>query len=226
MSTSRLKQLGPAVWRWLRSPFSPVPICLVLLGIGLFSWLAGEGAPASPVRPPERENRYDRLLRAAADRYMPPGWDWHILKAMVRQESNFHPDANSRVGARGLCQMMPATAKAMGVAPGELDDPAVSIRAGAKCLRRLWDRWIGTPDRPPKWTRSRFAVASYNAGITRVRRTARRKGARTWEALRRHLPTETQIHVHKVFDLFYPAYAEPAPRRKRPARPSFSSNQR
>jgi soluble lytic murein transglycosylase-like protein len=156
---------------------------------------------------------------------MPPGWDWRILKAMIRQESNFKPDATSRVGARGLCQMMPATAKSVGVSPNSLDNPRVSIDAGARYLRRLWDRWISLSDRYPNWTRSRFAIASYNAGITRVRQTARRKRARTWRDLRPHLPAETQVHVYKVFDVYYAAYAEPD-RKRRPARPSFSANLR
>ena len=226
MARPSAARIGRALWRWVRGPLSPLPLGVVLLGVGVFAWLAGDGAPPSPIQPSLRENQYDSLLRSAATRHMPPGWDWLVLKAMVRQESNFRADARSRVGAQGLCQMMPKTAASMGVSPEQLSDPRVSIEAGTKYLRQLWDRWQGLPDRAPRWTRSRFAIASYNAGITRLRRTASKFGADTWDKLRPHVPTETQIHIHKVFDVFYHGYSTGAPARERPQRPSFSSNRR
>lgn len=70
-----------------------------------------------------------------------------LLLAVMRQESLFDPAARSAVGARGLMQLMPATATqvaaSLGLAPGkfELEEPAVNVRLGARYLRQLLDRY-------------------------------------------------------------------------------------
>src|SRR5262249_48646442 len=89
-----------------------------------------------------------------------------VVAAVVREESSFYPQARSRVGARGLMQLMPDTARPMAHArrlawrDGDaLDDPAVSLELGAGFLATLL-REFGD---------ARLAAAAYNAGPTRGR---------------------------------------------------------
>jgi len=114
---------------------------------------------------------YDKLVRKYADRY---GFDWRLVTAQMYQESRFDPKAKSQVGARGLMQLMPRTAKAMGIK--NAGDPALNILGGIKYLDWLRDRFeskLPIPDR--LW----FTLASYNAGAGHVhdaRRLARQLG--------------------------------------------------
>jgi membrane-bound lytic murein transglycosylase F len=114
---------------------------------------------------------YDKLVRKYADRY---GFDWRLVTAQMYQESKFNPKAKSPVGARGLMQLMPRTAKAMGVK--NVSDPANSIKGGIKYLDWLRDRFEAKLPIPERlW----FTLASYNAGAGHVqdaRRLASRLG--------------------------------------------------
>ncbi len=90
------------------------------------------------------------------------GAPWQLLAAVVREESRWRPTAVSQVGARGLMQLMPATAAAaaerIGLPPpslAELDDASLSLTLGASELGRLLERFEG---------RHAPAVAAYNAG--------------------------------------------------------------
>jgi peptidoglycan lytic transglycosylase len=122
---------------------------------------------------------YSWLPRAFWEMFYPLGWraevasaaqragiDPLLVSAVVREESSYNPQARSRVGARGLMQLMPETARPMarvrGLAfqEGELlDDPAANIELGSAYLGGLV-RDFGD---------ARLAVAAYNAGPTRVR---------------------------------------------------------
>lgn len=86
-----------------------------------------------------------------------------IVISLMRQESAFDPRATSRVGARGLMQLMPATAKRLNkkVKIKKLDDPETNITLGTKYLKFLVDRFDGNLI---------FTLASYNAGEHRVDR--------------------------------------------------------
>ena len=114
---------------------------------------------------------YDELVRKYADRY---GFDWRLVTAQMYQESKFNPKAKSNVGARGLMQLMPRTAKEMGVKNS--NDPALNIKGGIKYLDWLRDRFDSNlPISERLW----FTLASYNAGAGHVhdaRRLARLKG--------------------------------------------------
>ena len=99
---------------------------------------------------------YDALLRVAASTYQ---LDWRLLAAQMYQESRFDPNAKSWVGAQGLMQIMPATAKELGF--DDVKKPEKGIAAGAKYMRQLVDRFDPTLDYKD---RVRFALASYNAG--------------------------------------------------------------
>lgn len=90
----------------------------------------------------------DLLMQAAAKYNIPPS----VLVAQADQESGFNPNAVSKAGAMGVMQLMPGTAKDLGVT--EPFDPAQNIDAGARYLRQQYDRF-GTWD---------LALAAYNAG--------------------------------------------------------------
>ncbi|AKM07678.1 lytic transglycosylase domain-containing protein [Pelagerythrobacter marensis] len=81
-----------------------------------------------------------------------------LIEALVWQESRWRPDAVSPVGARGLAQLMPGTARELGVDPG---DPFANLEGGARYLRAQIDRFDGDLEK---------ALAAYNAGPGRVER--------------------------------------------------------
>jgi len=87
------------------------------------------------------------------------GLDPSLIKAVALVESGFQPRAVSAKGARGIMQLMPATAKRYGVT--DLHDPHQSLRAGARHLRDLLDEFGGDLT---------LALAAYNAGAGAVRR--------------------------------------------------------
>jgi hypothetical protein len=93
---------------------------------------------------------YDSLIeRAARDQNL----DASFVSALIRAESNYEPRAVSRKGARGLMQLMPATAKRLSVR--KPFDPESNVRGGVRYLRELVDRFGHRPD---------LVLAAYNAG--------------------------------------------------------------
>jgi soluble lytic murein transglycosylase len=83
-----------------------------------------------------------------------------LVLAIMRQESNFDPLVVSPAGARGLMQVMPATARVMAAAHADLFDPAANTRVGSAYLQHLLDQFSDEPA---------LAAAAYNAGPNRVR---------------------------------------------------------
>ena len=81
------------------------------------------------------------------------GVDPRLVAAVARRESAFNPNATSRVGAGGIMQLMPATAKYLGVS--DLYDARQNVYAGARYLRTLLDTFNGDLD---------LTLAAYNAG--------------------------------------------------------------
>lgn len=96
------------------------------------------------------------LTVAAARRH---GLDPELVLAVVSVESAFQPDAVSPKGARGLMQLMPATAQELGV--DNAFDPAQNLEGGSRHLRELVERYDGD---------LRKALAAYNAGVGAVHR--------------------------------------------------------
>jgi len=93
------------------------------------------------------------IIREAAHRY---GLPEALLVSVAEVESGLNPSAVSPKGARGVMQLMPQTARALGVNP---DDPAANIDAGARLLRELLLRYDG---------RLFYALAAYHAGLGRM----------------------------------------------------------
>ncbi len=103
---------------------------------------------------------FDRVFKQAAAK---AGLDWRLVAAQCFQESRFDPQAKSWAGAVGLCQLVPATAKELGVT--RRDDPAQSAQAGAAYLARLASQM---DKRLELKQRLRFALAAYNVGASHV----------------------------------------------------------
>ena len=106
-------------------------------------------------------SKYDNLVKKYAENM---GWDWRLIKSMVYQESKFQTKNESWAGAEGLMQLMPATAKELGVV--DPNDPAQNIKAGTKYLNRMYGYWDNIPD---SIQRIKFAMASYNCGYGHVK---------------------------------------------------------
>ncbi len=103
-----------------------------------------------PRRSPTTYNAKVRELAARFD--LSPA----LIEAVVWQESRWHAGAVSPTGARGLAQLMPDTAREMGVDPR---DPFANLEGGARYLREQLDRFDGDLEK---------ALAAYNAGPGRV----------------------------------------------------------
>jgi hypothetical protein len=117
-------------------------------------------------------NGLDDVFERASQTYGVPE---NLLKAVAKAESGFQADAVSRCGAQGIMQLMPSTAKSLGVE--DPFDPEQNIMGGAKCLGSL----LG------KYGDAKLALAAYNAGSGNVEKYG---GVPPF--------TETQNYVEKV----------------------------
>lgn len=109
---------------------------------------------ASPAYAGKYRGQYLDLARAAARQHGVPE---DLFLRLVQQESAWNPRAKSHKGAMGLAQLMPQTARSLGVDPS---DPRQNLEGGARYLRRQYDRFRS-------W---RLALAAYNAGPEAVER--------------------------------------------------------
>ena len=114
-------------------------------GVRPFNPFGSGVAVRSLEAPPQLKN----LIRQAANEN---GVDPALLDALVAEESAYDPNARSRAGAMGLSQLMPGTARELGVA--DPFDPAQNLRGGAKYLAQMLQRFGDL----------RLALAAYNAG--------------------------------------------------------------
>jgi len=105
-------------------------------------------------KPVRAESPYEEIIGAAADRYRIPA---ALIRAVIKQESNFNAEAVSHKGAMGLMQLMPETADLLGV--NDPFEPDENIFGGTQYLVDLIRRYDGNLNK---------ALAAYNAGPTRV----------------------------------------------------------
>lgn len=127
-----------------------------------------------------------KLRAAFAAEGVPPELAW-----LAEAESSLNPAARSPVGAKGLFQLMPDTARALGLGtfmPDERSDPEKSAHAAARYLRALHGKFGAWP----------LALAAYNAGEGRVARLLAAKQAKSFSAIADALPAETRMYVPKV----------------------------
>jgi membrane-bound lytic murein transglycosylase D len=136
--------------------------------------------------PAAASNLVVRLKPIFTEQKVPPELVW-----IAEVESSFNAKARSPVGAAGLFQLMPETAKSLGLSLWPRDQryqPERSARAAAQYLNSLHRRF-------QDW---RLTLAAYNAGQGRVQRTLQRLNAKTYDEIAPHLPAETQMYVPKV----------------------------
>ena len=123
----------------------------------------GKSIPHSPILS-LREGKishYDDLFKKYAKHI---GWDWRMLASLAYTESNFDTTAVSWAGAEGLMQLMPRTARAMGLPEGKEQNPEESIKAAVKYLELTAQSFNNIPEEE----RVNFTLASYNSGIGHV----------------------------------------------------------
>jgi soluble lytic murein transglycosylase-like protein len=141
--------------RWVSGPnVAPAVATGALADVSAEAGLVPESAVADTLRHASVVPvRYQPLVHQLAARYdLSPA----LIEAVVWQESRWRENAVSHAGARGLAQLMPGTARDLGVNP---DDPAANLEGGARYLRQQLDRFDGDLER---------ALAAYNAGPGRV----------------------------------------------------------
>ena len=130
-------------------------------------------------------SQYDDLIKKVAREY---GFDWRLIAAQVNKESQFNPKAKSWAGARGLLQVMPRTAKEVGIK--DMHKPEDGLRAGVKYMA-----WIRKqlPDNLTPDVKVWFTLAAYNAGLSHL------KDARILARQQGLNPDRWFGHVEKAF---------------------------
>jgi soluble lytic murein transglycosylase-like protein len=138
----------------IQSKLGSVNQLLPLLNNGnfLMSKTAASYMTTDPVIPSNNktDSSIDSIISRAAELYKLPK---KLISAVISQESNFNSNAVSHAGASGLMQLMPATARSLGVT--DIFDPEQNILAGTKYLRQMMDKYDGNLE---------MALAAYNAG--------------------------------------------------------------
>lgn len=112
---------------------------------------------------------------------------------MAEVESSMDANTKSPVGAAGLFQLMPNTAKSLGLTIKPHDQrlvPEHNARATAQYLKKLYTRFGSWP----------LALAAYNAGEARVSSLCKKKNTKSFDQIADKLPTETQMYVPRVLE--------------------------
>jgi len=104
---------------------------------------------------------YDEIVKAQSEKI---GWDWRLISALIYQESQFDPQAQSWAGAQGLMQLMPETAQSYGV--DSTSGVSANIAAGIKYLQWLDKQFAEKV--ADSIERRKFVLAAYNVGLGHV----------------------------------------------------------
>jgi membrane-bound lytic murein transglycosylase MltF len=150
------------------------------------------GAAAEQRALKKATDRYDPAFQKYSKRYFGINFDWHVFKAQGMAESDLRPTARSRVGARGIMQLMPSTFSLIKTARPEfqsIDHPDHNIAAGIMHDRYLWTLYPTQTEEE----RLRFMFAAYNAGegtIKRARSVALKEklDAEVWSSVEQIAP--------------------------------------
>lgn len=94
------------------------------------------------------------------------GYDWKLLAAIAFCESRYNPSVESRFGAKGLMQVMPNTARAVGIDPASLGNPDINVKAASRILQKLDQAFQDKIEDPEE--RMKFVVAAYNSGLGHI----------------------------------------------------------
>jgi membrane-bound lytic murein transglycosylase MltF len=173
---------------------------------------------AEKVRKAETERRtnaqqFEHLLDIVKKESAAAGMDWRLVAAQIQKESGFNPRAQSQAGAQGLMQLMPATAKELGVS--DPFDPVQNVRGGIKYMLQMRDTHFreGGVTEMERW---RFVFAGYNGGPTRINRLREKASASGLDpdiyfnhverlVIKQRL-AETYFYVRQI-EAFYLAYS-------------------
>jgi hypothetical protein len=127
--------------------------------------------------PPQPKGDIDDIINHAADRF---NVDPDLIRGVIKAESNFNSHSTSSKGAKGLMQLMPATARDLGVK--DPYDPYENVMGGTRYLKGLLDRYGGDVDR---------ALAAYNWGMGNVEKYPGR------------LPRETRTYISRIKEYYF-----------------------
>ncbi len=108
-------------------------------------------------------SNYDHLFKHYSKKI---GWDWRLIAAQGYVESRFDTTVVSWVGAKGIMQVMPSTARALGYNPNEIVSPEPNIRIATeilKVLEKSFSNKIADPNE-----RKKFIIAAYNSGAAHI----------------------------------------------------------
>ncbi|MDR1372444.1 MAG: transglycosylase SLT domain-containing protein [Dysgonamonadaceae bacterium] len=109
-----------------------------------------------------RISPYDSLFRKYACEI---GWDWRLLASISFQESKFHTDLTSSLGASGLMGIIPQTAKSFGLSADSIFNPEANIRTATRLLARINRTFLSIKDAEE---RQKFAIAAYVSGAGHI----------------------------------------------------------